>query len=88
MADVVGKSLTLFWTKNGNTEKVAQTIHETLVQAGIDRDLDTAVQVEAQGIEHARRSRDLVLAPEPQKLHVLQHLDFQLVLLRHLSFLC
>ena len=36
MADVVGKSLTLFWTKNGNTEKVAQTIHETLVQAGID----------------------------------------------------
>ena len=36
MADVVGKSLTLWWSKNGNTEKVAQRIHETLVQAGIN----------------------------------------------------
>ena len=36
MADVVGKSLTLWWSKNGNTEKVARRIHETLVQAGID----------------------------------------------------
>lgn len=30
-----GKSLTLFWTKNGNTEKVARRIHETLEKAGI-----------------------------------------------------
>lgn len=36
MADVVGKSLTLFWTKNGNTEKVARRIHDTLAAAGID----------------------------------------------------
>lgn len=30
------KSLTLFWTRDGNTEAVAQRIHETLVAAGID----------------------------------------------------
>jgi hypothetical protein len=30
------KSLTLFWTKNGNTEKVARRIHDTLMRAGID----------------------------------------------------
>lgn len=30
------KSLTLYWSKNGNTEKVARRIHDTLVNAGID----------------------------------------------------
>ena len=30
------KALTLYWTKNGNTEKVARRIHDTLVKAGID----------------------------------------------------
>jgi hypothetical protein len=30
------KSLTLYWTKNGNTEKVARGIHDTLVKAGLD----------------------------------------------------
>ena len=30
------KSLTLYWTKNGNTEKVARRIHDTLVDSGID----------------------------------------------------
>lgn len=31
-----GKSLTLYWSKNGNTEKVAQSIHDTLERAGMD----------------------------------------------------
>jgi flavorubredoxin len=31
-----GKALVLFWTKNGNTEKVARCIHDTLKQAGMD----------------------------------------------------
>jgi len=42
-----GKSITLYWTKNGNTEKVAQRIHDTLQSAGmqdsyfrISKDLD------------------------------------------------
>jgi hypothetical protein len=30
------KSLTLYWSKNGNTERVARRIHATLVNAGID----------------------------------------------------
>ncbi|MBN2325310.1 MAG: hypothetical protein JXQ30_16390 [Spirochaetes bacterium] len=30
------KALVLFWTKNGNTGKVAQRIHDTLQQAGMD----------------------------------------------------
>ena len=30
------KSLTLYWSKNGNTEKVARRIHETLQKAGIE----------------------------------------------------
>ena len=30
------KTLTLFWTKNGNTESVARRIHETLEKAGLD----------------------------------------------------
>ena len=30
-----GKALILFWTKNGNTEKVAQRIHDTLKKAGM-----------------------------------------------------
>jgi hypothetical protein len=30
------KSLTLYWTKNGNTEKVARCIHQTLEKAGIE----------------------------------------------------
>ena len=30
------KSLTLYWSKNGNTEKVARRIHETLKKAGIE----------------------------------------------------
>ena len=35
-----GKSITLYWSKNGNTERVAQTIHDTLVEAGIDDALE------------------------------------------------
>ena len=31
-----GKALVLFWTKNGNTEKVARCIHDTLQQLGMD----------------------------------------------------
>jgi flavorubredoxin len=31
-----GKALVLFWTKNGNTERVARRIHDTLKQAGMD----------------------------------------------------
>jgi hypothetical protein len=31
-----GKSLTLYWSKNGNTEKVGRRIHDTLVKAGMD----------------------------------------------------
>jgi hypothetical protein len=31
-----GKSITLYWTKNGNTEKVARRIHQTLESAGIE----------------------------------------------------
>lgn len=30
------KSLTLYWTKNGNTEKVPRRIHDTLERVGID----------------------------------------------------
>ena len=30
------KSLTLYWSKDGNTEKIASRIHETLEAAGID----------------------------------------------------
>jgi len=30
------KSLILYWTKNGNTEKVARRIHDTLTKAGQD----------------------------------------------------
>jgi flavodoxin len=30
-----GKAIVLFWTKNGNTEKVALRIHETLKKAGM-----------------------------------------------------
>ncbi len=30
------KSLTLYWSKNGNTEKIAQRIHDTLETAGMD----------------------------------------------------
>ena len=35
-----GKSITLYWTKNGNTEKVACRIHETLEKAGIHDSLN------------------------------------------------
>ena len=31
-----GKALVLFWTKNGNTEKVARRIFDTLQKAGMD----------------------------------------------------
>jgi flavorubredoxin len=31
-----GKALVLYWTKNGNTEKVARRIHDTLKQAGME----------------------------------------------------
>lgn len=31
-----GKALVLFWTKNGNTEKVARRIHDALQKAGMD----------------------------------------------------
>lgn len=31
-----GKAIVLFWTKNGNTEKVARCIHDTLQQAGME----------------------------------------------------
>ncbi len=37
-----GKSLTLYWSKNGNTEKVGRKIHETLEKAGMD---DTFVRM-------------------------------------------
>jgi hypothetical protein len=30
-----GKAVVLFWTKNGNTEKVARRIHDTLQKAGM-----------------------------------------------------
>jgi flavodoxin len=30
-----GKALVLFWTKNGNTEKVARRIHDTIENAGM-----------------------------------------------------
>jgi hypothetical protein len=30
-----GKALVLYWTKNGNTEKVARRIHDTLQKAGM-----------------------------------------------------
>jgi flavorubredoxin len=30
-----GKALVLYWTKNGNTEKVARRIHDTLQRAGM-----------------------------------------------------
>jgi flavodoxin len=30
-----GKAIVLFWTKNGNTEKVARRIHDTLLKAGM-----------------------------------------------------
>jgi len=33
------KSLTLYWSKNGNTERVARCIHETLQKAGIEDSL-------------------------------------------------
>jgi flavodoxin len=35
-----GKALVLFWTKNGNTEKVARRIHDTLQRAGMDAAID------------------------------------------------
>ena len=42
-----GKALVLFWTKNGNTEKIARCIHDTVRNAGmeasmtrIDKDLE------------------------------------------------
>ena len=31
-----GKALVLFWTNNGNTEKVARRIHDTLADAGME----------------------------------------------------
>ena len=31
-----GKALVLYWTKNGNTEKVARRIHDTLQKSGMD----------------------------------------------------
>ncbi len=31
-----GKAIVLFWTKNGNTEKVARRIHDTLQTAGME----------------------------------------------------
>ena len=31
-----GKALVLYWTKNGNTEKVARRIFDTLQKAGMD----------------------------------------------------
>ena len=36
------KSLTLYWSKNGNTEAVAEAIHDTLEKAGID---DTMLRI-------------------------------------------
>ena len=30
------RSLTLYWSKNGNTERIARRIHDTLEKAGID----------------------------------------------------
>jgi flavorubredoxin len=35
-----GKALVLYWTKNGNTEKVARRIHDTLQKAGMTVSID------------------------------------------------
>jgi flavorubredoxin len=35
-----GKALVLFWTNNGNTEKVARRIHEALQKAGMEVTID------------------------------------------------
>ncbi len=39
MANERCKALTLFWSGTGNTQKVAETIHETLLAKGVDSDL-------------------------------------------------
>jgi flavodoxin len=41
---VEGKALVLYWTKNGNTEKVARRIHDTLQTAGITVSIDRITQ--------------------------------------------
>jgi flavorubredoxin len=44
-----GKAIVLFWTKNGNTEKVAQRINDTLRKAGMEvtmSRIDKDLQVE------------------------------------------
>ncbi len=35
-----GKAIVLFWTKNGNTEKVARRIHDTLQRAGMQASIE------------------------------------------------
>ena len=39
-----GKALVLFWTKNGNTEKVARRIHDTLQMAGMEVSMSRMTQ--------------------------------------------
>jgi flavorubredoxin len=39
-----GKAIVLYWTKNGNTEKVASTIQETLSSAGMDVAIERIVK--------------------------------------------
>ena len=39
-----GRALVLYWTKNGNTEKVARRIHDTLQKAGMDASIARIIQ--------------------------------------------
>jgi flavodoxin len=39
-----GKALVLYWTKNGNTEKVARRIHDTLQKAGMEVSISRMTQ--------------------------------------------
>lgn len=39
-----GKALILYWTKNGNTEKVARRIHDTLKGAGMEVSISLVIK--------------------------------------------
>jgi hypothetical protein len=56
-----GKSITLYWTKNGNTEKVARRIHQTLQSAGMD---DSLLRLR-QDVEVEYRDYNLVFLGAP-----------------------
>jgi flavorubredoxin len=55
------KSITLYWTKNGNTEKVARRIHQTLQSAGMD---DSLLRLR-QDVEVEYRDYNLVFLGAP-----------------------